>query len=447
MRVISAALALMLLIVTTLTLSACFDESKVNGGSGYTGDEEDYEFIAYFGNSEDGIAIEEALSSYEVDTGIKIKSVLSDGSERGIRRQLKSDEIPAVYVLPYETDISTIEDDGYVFDLSETMTGTSGKGFPWSVNGFGLVSDTRLIAELAGAGVQVDTYAADIRLASYAEWLQFSAALEEYIVKGTTAKYTLNGHEYSFPAKKSEFLAKLNGVYAVAGADQNIMANRLLSLSFADDDVEAISESPSEDAAVRAGLNVYIATLDMLTSPLAGRFAAGIRGTDFLNEEKYSGEAAAGIFAADKAAFLVCDSDTYSSFESLNAEKAASTTMFPLKTSNASTQSGILVRSVYTMYVNKSLPDDIQKKAIDFINWYSDYSLAQNNILENSVRSYLNDGSALNFPVETKKFENFSQKSYEDKNVQTFLCDSAWDTEKLSGLMAALALDWDDSKN
>jgi hypothetical protein len=443
-RVIIAALILTL---TTAIFAACADGGALIKDTVLSEDTTEYDFTAYFGNDDDGVEIEEALSSYAVDTGVKIKPIVAGGNERDIKRKLNSSDPPAVYVLPRETDITAIDEAGQMLDLSPEIRGTSGKGFPWSVEGFGLVCDSRLISELAkSSDTDSKNYTEDMRLASSAEWVRFSSAFEKYIINNTAGSYTLNGHKYSFPKKKGEFLSALNGVYAVAGASQEIIADRLLSLAFAGADTDDLSETVSEDSAVSAGIDSYIKTLDMLTSSLAGRFAPGIRGTDFLNKEKYSEKNATEIFATDRAAFLLTDSEMYLAISELNFAKAEACVILPVKTIGSDAPRKILARGLYTMYVNAALLEDEQQKAIKFVQWYSKYCDTQRNALEKSVRSFYDGGDVLAFDKPAAKLENFARKSYEDKVVREILEDPLWNNEKLTELTSALAFDWDDSK-
>jgi hypothetical protein len=184
----------------------------------------------------------------------------------------------------------------------------------------------------------------------------------------------------------------------------------------------------------------------MLTSSLAGRFAPGIRGTDFLNEEKYPYESAAEIFATDRAAFLPADSRIYSDVSNLNAVKAESCIIIPVKTVNPEASSKILARGLYTIYVNADMPDDVQQKAIDFVRWYSKYCATQNDVLEKSVRSYFDSGDVLAFDEPATKLENFAQNVYKDEAVRTLLANPMWNAEKLTEFTFTLELEWDVSK-
>ncbi|MDR2609956.1 MAG: extracellular solute-binding protein [Clostridiales Family XIII bacterium] len=442
---------LLALVLPVAALSACADtggrkgETKSPDAVSEESGTDDYTFTAYFGNEDDGIAIAETLSAYEEETGVKVNAVLDEGSERSVRRQLRSDEPPALYVLPGDIDTGQFAEEGYVFDMAAEadIAGVDGSGFPWSVAGFGLLCDKRLLTELA-AGVNEVRYVSDMRNAGYEEWVVFTAALDAYIKNGTAANYTLNGNTYALPAKKGEFTSKLNGVYAVAGADPASITKRLNDVSFAGQDREQIAEAGADAVEVQTSLSAYASALDELTSKLAGRFAAGIRGTDFLNEEKYSLQNATEIFAADKAAFYPVDSEELDGLARLNADKAENTIMLPLKTNRPEMANRLLMRSTNLMYVNADAPDEEKAAALAFIRWFALRSLTTGSAAEMSMREFRQRGEARDFPAETERVEKFNETLYEDESFRLLLEDSVWDDVKRAQLAELLALIWND---
>jgi hypothetical protein len=412
-------------------------------GDGMT-DAADYDFTAYFGTPDDGILIEEAVSAYAEETGLKVGTIVSDENERAVRRLLNSDNPPALYVLSSETGAAELTESDTLRDLSNTLSGTETGIVPWNALGFGLVADKRLMAELA-AGANANTYIADMRRAAYTEWANFVTGLDAYIRNGTPAAYTLNGKNYAFPKAKGERTAELNGVYAVAGGDPSLIAGRLMSVVLSGFDTEERETAGADDTAAESVLDKYAVTFETYTATLAGRFAPGIRGTDFINKEKYSRENAEKIFAGGKAAFLLADSDAYGNLRMLNAAMAEDSVMLPLKTLSAQSTGSILTESRYRIYANDDVSEEVKQKALDFAQWLSEYKLEQMNALEKSVASYCVSGDVIEFPGETKQLEDFGDNVYKNDEIMALMADPVWDAEKRSAFSAALAAVWDGS--
>ncbi|MDR1068641.1 MAG: extracellular solute-binding protein [Clostridiales Family XIII bacterium] len=434
---------LILIAAIAAVLVSCIGSARSENPDGITTASE-HDFIAYFGTPDDGIFIEEAVSAYEEQTGIKIETIVSDGNERAVRRLLNSDDPPAVYVLPSKTGASDIVESDVLTDLSNTLAGTENGGLPWNALGFGLVADKRLMAELAG-GANADTYLADMRAANYTEWATFITGLDVYIRNGTPEPYTLNGKNYTFPAKKGARSAELNGVYSVAGGDSSLIVGRLMSVVFSGLDTEEIAVTSSDDTVVEPVLDKYTATFEAYTATLAGRFAPGIRGTDFINKEKYSKENAEKIFTGGKAAFLLADSDAYDDIRKLNAEMAEDSVMLPLKTLSAKSPGSILTESRYRVYANEDVSEREKTEALDFARWLSEYRLEHSNALEKSVASYCVSGDIIEFPGETKQLENFEENVYKNDEITALMADPVWDAAKRAAFSAALSAAWDGS--
>jgi hypothetical protein len=253
----------------------------------------------------------------------------------------------------------------------------------------------------------------------------------------------MNGKEYRFPATKGEYASKLNGVYAVAGAESATISGKLVDVCFSGADMQRLAEAEAADEEVNTRLGAYSSELEELTSKLAGRFASGIRGTDFLNEEKYSAFNAMEIFAADKAAFYLFDSGERGGLAELNAEKAEQIVMLPVKTRLPETESRIMMDSTYIMYANASAPDEEKAAAIAFLRWFASRSYKSGSPLDISMRNYRRSGGAMGFPAETEKLHDFERNLYRDKTFRSMLENHVWDDARRIELNQAVALVWD----
>jgi hypothetical protein len=382
-------------------------------------------------------------------------------------------------------------------DLSLIDPSVQGRSIPCAFRGYGLAVDQRLIADVVGAD-QAEVFAEDLRRSNYGEWNAFVQKLSNYIVRGATDMFTVNGKEYRFPEQKGVYAKQLNGVFAVEGGDFDFYGTRLLSFALRTSDMQmwkasrrsaveaaadaaaagndtvesdtsavnanpdgaggteeesfAITTSHGALDAVRPGLNTYIETLDNLTSHLAGRYAPGIRSEGFVDPNLYGTEQVWEIFAEGKAAFVAMDSGDFDDLSALNAARAANLTLMPLKMPYAESglpavldgqivNSCIPARVTHSFAVNGRLSAELQKQALDFVLWFIDGQRALNNAMERSVRSYFDNGEILSYDPNADVLKPYAEV-LRTEELGTNLTNDKWDAEYKENLLNFMFTMW-----
>ena len=199
------------------------------------------DYDVYFFNQKSEIAesLEELTDKYEEETGKKVK-VFTVGTTEGsetMRSELKSKEYPTLfssnaiafeewksagYATPVE-DIQNEELKSLYESVPEALRlqfeGEGNYGIPYNMEGYGLIVDEQMLKEVMGAE-DLEAFTEDYKAANYEEFQNMVIALDAFIKDGTAQTFTLNGTEYTTADKKTELTEKLNGVFAVAGAEK-----------------------------------------------------------------------------------------------------------------------------------------------------------------------------------------------------------------------------------
>jgi hypothetical protein len=346
----------------------------------------DYDFSFFFGQSEDPITIGRIVTRYKAETGISIEPIMTeDGAadSQFLRRYLSSSDPPAAYALPGDADPVTM-------DLVSTATAAA---IGWRFRGAGLAADRRVLADLIGADdasdPAVDTFIEDMRLADYAEWSSFIDSLDGYIRAGrpAAASFALSGKTYTFPETKGRFSSQLNGVYAMSGAGPSFVSETLMDLASVTSDAASFDRSrtlPTPQAISIAApvFNTYIDALEAYTAHLAGLYAPGIRGDDFIDEEIYSDGYVHSVFSACRAVFMPFDSDSYDDLLAADATQAGYVTLLPVKMplqaqaywlsgdiGQDEAERSIRMSTEYSLCVNANAAPEQQAQAEEFVSW------------------------------------------------------------------------------
>jgi hypothetical protein len=467
-------------------------------------DEEQYDFSVFLGNTGDSVEISELILRYRDETGIAVKPIITEpgnDNERMLWRALESNSPPAAFLISANANEETISQGGFMADLSLIDAAVPDRSIPCVFRGYGWVVDKRLIADLVGAD-HAAIFIEDVRKADYGEWNAFVQNLSNYIVRGETEAFVINGKEYRFPEQKGAYAKQLNGVFAVEGGDFDFYGTRLLSFALrtsdmkiweaarksavdaaaealaagndaagsdvsgtdpnpqgagdaaAGDEEEAIAITTTYGAldAVRPGLNTYIEALDNLTSHLAGRYAPGVRSEGFVDSKLYGTKKVREIFAEGKAAFVAADSDDFDDLSALNAMRAANLTLLPLKMPYA--ESGlptvldgqivnncIPVQVTHSFAVNGRLSPESQKQALDFVQWFIDEQRALNDALERSVRDYFDKGNILAYDPNADVLKSYAD-DLRTEGLGTNLTNDKWDAEHKENLLNFMFTIW-----
>jgi ABC-type glycerol-3-phosphate transport system substrate-binding protein len=394
---------------TTLTLDACTRDGLP---------EEDlieYDFSVYFGASLDPILADELTTGFEQETGLKVRAITESDTkkaEKTLIRELRSTQPPAAYIVSKETELDGLE-------TSEL--------FPFVVNGSGLAIDTALVSEWFGEDLS-SRFIDDLSNCTGEQWLTFIRVADLYISGDISGAVTLDGNKYTFPEKKGVLTSELNGVFAIPGGEPLPFVNMLTENAyyFAPDSVlsfQAVSEGIAE-----------------LTSSLAGKYASGLRGTDFTNPLHYSVAETFEVFALGKAVFMPMSTYDYDTILALNASKADSLALVPIKLPALENEK-IQIEKTYSFALNSQtlLYKDNAKAFVEYaLNCGEQYL----NSLCNAAAYQLNAGRAYEAKKTPEVLVDFESELGKSKELQIYLATRNLDEEKITAFTEYLQSLW-----
>ena len=418
-----------------------------------------YDISIFFGSVQDPIVIDEMINKYNKDSGISIEAIVSDNlkqDKRYLNRLLESDNPPVGFVVADEEQLNNIIQEGRIKNLLDIDEGISIEKYPYKIDGYGLIIDKRLIPEIA-EGSSVDNFTTDLIAADYNEWSAFVSNLGAYIYNDATSAYKLNGNEYTFPEKKGALISEVNGTFAISGSDYTTINTKLLNVIFSNIDLEPLDGNlEHEKPVVGEGFDAYFEVLDTMTSNIAGRFAAGIRGKDFVDEKKFSRSQVLEIFGKGKSVFTIAASEDYEELRNIDAEKAMNLAMIPIKIPTTADvilesndgrliNSSIPLTSSYYLYANAGTDAKQQTMLVDFIKWLSIYDADDNNSLEADVLKYLERGDVAPFLIEGS-LASFVERIEKDRLLNEFLVTAVWDSKIYSNFIDLLNNTWAETR-
>lgn len=346
---------LVLGIAMALLTVSVFGCASSNATPTVTGGVSNVELYVYNSKGENATQFAEMCAKYTTETGIKVKA-FSIGSGQDhmetLRSEMNSNAKPAVFSIQGLKELQEWEEGGFVLDFSKatetkfkdlanaipaglrlTTDGTKNYGVPYNVEGYGYIVDTQMIADLFGAANK-DAFITDMKAATYSEFEAAVKAIDAYIKTPTAAKITVNGKPYTFAATKTGLAAKLNGVFAVMGAEKwtygDHFVNVALNAAFASP-AEAFKADAAKIDSLSGLFKVYAKALDLKTSYLAGTNGAAKRGPDFVSSANFGYDPTVAIFANSKAVFMKQGNWAYGNIETVNAEVAKRLEFLPVK--------------------------------------------------------------------------------------------------------------------
>ncbi|MDR3305258.1 MAG: hypothetical protein LBS85_04385 [Clostridiales Family XIII bacterium] len=480
-----------LLVLTSWAAAAC-GENPLPAG-------EDYDFSIFIGDAADPIFVNHVVERYEAETGLNIEPVYLTGGdgERDLERMLDSADPVAAFIVSGGEGFEKALENGYVENLS-VPAGTDGaladrlidhNRLLWSVDGYGLAADTRLLCGLFGlddAGALI----ASLRGAAYSEWSDFASKLDAYISSGAAEPVVFGEQSYPFAPVRTALTATLTGVFALPGGD-GAMGARFMDAVLREEDADAWEELrglPENEAylAARPFLAAYAAGLEDWTSHLAGAFAAGIRGESFVNTRYYSAKKAEEIFMDGKAVFAFLDVGSYKSLAQIDAEKAESLVFLPVKMPTPGAEpdktegdgsfvppqtegdgsfvppeeSGtegeaaegemppevvddtIVCAPARFVCVNTAAEKEVQKQALDFILQLTAAAAAEQDALQRSAEEYFLNGRARPDNTGAGAYERWYDAAFLSGGLRSWLSDANWTTEEREALILRLFRSW-----
>jgi hypothetical protein len=472
---------------------------------------EGYDFSFFFGSSENPITIERIVSRYAAEKNVRVWPITTGddaAGERYLRIFMRSSDPPAGYAISEES--------------KDSFATTSGIG--WRFHGRGFVCDRRVLSDLIGAGgadaPETYAFAENLGKSSFSEWRWFLKKLKDYIAGAQTDAFMLNGNEYKFAAEKGKYSSRLNGIFALSGVDPSFLGSELMRLSavtsdgashspeadsdygsdsgagtdsgfgsdsgsdadsgfgsdsgsdedsgFGSDSVSGSGESTTSRAisAYAPVLRAYVSALDTYTRDIAGLYAPGIRGDDFINEKIYSAEYTRSAFYENRALFMPFDSDIYEELKSENATQSEHFAMIPVKIpygeNGLSAFRGVVaanaalsVETKYSLCANEGAPPKERRMAEDFIKWLAEDKEFSDTI-QLSMAAYYAEGAVIPLKPDDDEesgygtggvfaAENIEGTLSEDDfgiYVKPLLSYAEWDAAKTGALIEGIAMMW-----
>jgi hypothetical protein len=455
------ALAFVCVILLTTALASCgalaidradgFTSDASGSQFGAYSDDEDYDFSVFFGHSEDPITIGRIVLRYKAETGVSIRPIMTDADaadERFLVRYLGASDPPAAFAMPYEAaDI------------------VSAAGIGWRFRGSGFAADRRVLADLIGApdaaAPEVNAFIEDIRSASYAEWSAFIDNLSSYI-DGVGYSYgILNDNAYAFASAKGRFSSRLNGVFAISGAEPSFVGSTLMDMASMTSDREALSRSrlfstPQAFTSVVPVLDTYVTALEAYTSHIAGLYAPGVRGDDFISQEIYSSEYTGSVFAENRAVFMPFDSEDYAESDVADATQAEYIVLLPVKMPYAEhwlsgylgasgVNKSIQMRTEYSLCVNEQVSASEADAARVFIEWLMN-DRESIDAVQLCLSEYYESGSELLLLTDNERekeggMATFGEEAYIPE-LRAMLSDPEWLPDEITELRNVVYDTW-----
>ncbi len=417
-------------------LSACVAVTLmflVVTGCGMNTARTDYDIYIFNGKGESAAALDSAAKQFTEETGKKVKTFsLGSGTSSldTLRAEMNSNNMPTIFSIVNIQELKEWEEGGYVLDLNTvedaefkalvdeipqqmrlTSDGTTSYGVPYNVEGYGYIVDTRMIDALFGDGIS-EKFLSDVKQADYEEFEDLVEAVDGYIKESKVATVNLNGTAYTLRAEKTDLSNKLNGVFAVAGADKwtygDHMVNVALNAVFKTT-ADAANATAAQLESLRGPLTAYAKAPDFKTTYVAGRNGPLDRGSDFINTTTANYDSAVQIFAESKALFIKQGNWAYTNIEKAKADIVKTLEFVPVKLpleDDDVTAQGVTVDKInrsISVYVpnyyaiNAKATDEQKQVAMDFLVWLNTTESGQKFVTEDmAFIPYNADSSSLN---------------------------------------------------
>lgn len=341
----------------------------------------DYDVYFFNAKSEIAESLDELALKYEEETGKRVKTFTVGTSESAetMRSELKSKDYPTVFTsnaVAFEEwksagfavgaeGIQNPELKALYENLPDTMKlqfdGEGNYGIPYNIEGYGLIADRRMLAELFGLE-SIDEFIKDYKEADYGQFQEMVRAIDAQIKEGKSQSFTLSENTYATTGKSGNITGSLNGVFAVAGAEKwtygNHFGNYPISTVYKDIyDVRGSEASKTEE--LMTPLVKSLQELDFLTQYAAGPDGPVERGPRFINSTVTGYDQAVQTFSEGKAVFIKNGNWIYSNIAKINEEAAENLLMLPMKLNFE--DSDIKVEGLTVDQMNRSIPEFVSQ--------------------------------------------------------------------------------------
>lgn len=450
-----------------------------NANSGSENAKKDYDLYIYNGKPQIADQLEELCSIYEKETGTKIKTFTLDEPD-ALRTEMNSSNPPSILTTYTDTMIEW-QEGGFLLDFADAQTeefrklaenipedmrlstdGENSYGVPYSIEGYGLIVDTNMLADLFGTdGTAV---ASDLQYASYDEFEALVEAVDDYISDGTPEELTLNGTTYTLQDEKTGHASDLTGVFAVAGSENWTYGDHLVNVALCsvfNNVVEANLIAKDDVDILKNPLMRYAQFLDLMTTHAAAKDGAIERGGEFVSSTINGYDQSIQNFAAGRALFIQQGNWAFNDLANANEEIADTLTFIPLKmpyededivaegktVEQLNSSIPVFAPSYYS--INTQVSKEEQKLAEEFLVWMNTSETGRDfiqnefsfipydatpdseasNSLNASILNYKAEGNVLSNPY-TGAPATWSSKVVGNNLLENYLCKSGKWTEK-----------------
>lgn len=446
---------------------------------GSAGAKKDYDLYIYNGKPQIADQLEELCEIYEQEAGIKIKTFTLDEPD-ALRTEMNSSTPPSILTTYTDTMIEW-QEGGFLLDFNDAQTeefrelaeaipedmrlstdNENSYGVPYSIEGYGLIVNTDMLADLFGTdGVQA---AEDLKVSSYDEFEAMVEAVDAYIQKDQASDVTLNGKVYSLQPEKTGHAKELNGVFAVAGSETWTYGDHLVNVALCstfNNVVDASLASKDDVDTLKNPLMRYAQFLDLMTSYAASKDGTIERGGEFVSSTINGYDQSIQNFAAGRALFIQQGNWAFNDLASANEEIADTLVFIPLKmpyedadvTAEGKTKeqlnSSIPVFAPSYYSINTEVSKEEQKLAEEFLVWMNTSEVGRDfienefsfipydatpdseasNSLNASILQYKAEGNVLSNPY-TGAPATWSSKVVGNNLLENYLCKSGEWSEK-----------------
>lgn len=470
-------------ILSVAVAMSLFASSVVGcGSSSGSSAKKDYDFYIFNVKSENAAALTELCKEYEKETGVVIKD-FSLGTTDGIdslRAEMNSKNKPAIFSATADT-LPEWEEGGFILDFNDVTNeefkalaesvpqsmrlssdGTKSYGIPYNVEGYGLIVNTKMIADLF-ALENTESFIVDFKTAKYDEFEALVIAVDAYINNNTVATIKLSGNDYKLADFKTGLANELTGVFAEAGAEKWTYGDHIgnFALNAVFDSLPAAQNATDEQVEdLKNPLKRAVQLFDLKTSHAAGTDGPLKRSPDFINSTTSGYDQSVQLFADNKALFIKQGNWVYPNIEKVNPEMVKSITMLPVKlplTEDDIKIPGLTVEKfnssvpefVPSYYaINKKVSEEEQKLAQDFLVWLNNsetgkkfvvekfafipFNADENTVLENPLNNaliqYKQEGNILSNPFNGAP-PTWGQEAFGKILMEQYLIKEEW-TEK-----------------
>lgn len=377
--------------------------------------EKDYDVYFFNQKSEIAESLNELAAAYQQESGKKVRVVTvgtTEGSET-MRSELKSREYPTLFssnAIAFEEWVSAgyacgAEDilNGELKQLYESIPdalklqfeGGGSYGIPYNIEGYGLIADRQMLEDILGTESMAGFWE-DYKAAGYEEFQEMVVAMDSFIKEGTAQEFHLNGKTYTTAEGKTALTEKLNGVFAIAGAEKWTYGNHFgnYPISTVYTSIYDVRESdPQKAELLRDPLVKSLQELDFLTRYAAGPDGPVERGPQFINSTVTGYDQAVQTLAEGKAVFIKNGNWIYSNVAKVDQSVADRLTMLPMKLNFS--DGHITVEGLTAGQMNRSVPEFVsqyyiinakateqeRKDAEDFLLWLNTSETGQDYIV------------------------------------------------------------------